>query len=248
MEESQDSFRVYGLDLSEWDFKFSSADAPAHLVVKFEKVSLSETAKRLLREHAERNVEKDFRSGRRFGKQLNEGSEFMVLARACIAQNEPDLARQLVTVASELLTRKINGTAIVFRQAFVEDLGRVTMWRLILDFGDANVPRTELLARLQTIPKSYPNTEYCELATKTAEILEQMVREDREHQAPVDFKSLGIREKVAELIFQLRDQNGQQWSQPGSCDIFSRDWFLDFGEKFGNGMPSRDWVVLRSNW
>jgi hypothetical protein len=29
-----------------------------------------------------------------------------------------------------------------------------------------------------------------------------------------------LEQRVAELIFQLRDQNGHQFSQPGSCDIF----------------------------
>jgi hypothetical protein len=30
-----------------------------------------------------------------------------------------------------------------------------------------------------------------------------------------------LKQRVAELIFQLRDQNGMQFSQPGSCDIFA---------------------------
>ena len=34
------------------------------------------------------------------------------------------------------------------------------------------------------------------------------------------FAELREEEKIAELIFQLRDQNGRQWSQPGSCDVF----------------------------
>src|SRR4029077_20857770 len=33
---------------------------------------------------------------------------------------------------------------------------------------------------------------------------------------------LGKEEQVAELIFQLRDQNGHPFMQPGSCDIFDR--------------------------
>ena len=34
------------------------------------------------------------------------------------------------------------------------------------------------------------------------------------------FEQLSKKEQIAELIFQLRDQNGHQFSQPGSCDIF----------------------------
>jgi hypothetical protein len=33
-------------------------------------------------------------------------------------------------------------------------------------------------------------------------------------------KKMTVQERVAELIFQLRDQNGEQRSQPGRCDVF----------------------------
>ncbi len=107
------------------------------------------------------------------------------------------------------------------------------MWRIILDFGDAEVPRTELLTRLELFRKHYPTSRHFERATETAKLLQEMVREDREHKVPMAFDDLGTDEKVAELIFQLRNQNGQQWSQPGSCDIFFNDQFVDLSEKLG---------------
>ena len=49
-----------------------------------------------------------------------------------------------------------------------------------------------------------------------------MIEEDKVHAAkkapPLD--ELEGEALVAELIYQLRNQNGQQWSQPGACDIF----------------------------
>ena len=51
-----------------------------------------------------------------------------------------------------------------------------------------------------------------------------MITEDKAHAARApkegEFDKLPKKEQIAELIFQLRDQNGQQWSQPGACDIF----------------------------
>ena len=50
-----------------------------------------------------------------------------------------------------------------------------------------------------------------------------MVTEDRDHAAQVrtPLEEMPLKQRVAELIFQLRDQNGMQVFQPGSCDIFA---------------------------
>ncbi len=232
IDEDKVRLRVYTLDLLENSFEFSPRDVLAHKVVKFEKVDLAETAKQLLREHAERKAQKDSDVWRRMWKELNEGSEFVVLARACAAQNEPELSQQLIDEATELLTQDDRNTGSSLKEALADDLAHVTMWRIVLDFGDAEVPRTELLARLELFRKHYPTSRHFARATETAELLQEMVREDREHKVPMAFDDLGTDEKVAELIFQLRNQNGQQWSQPGSCDIFfSDDLLMDFGEK-----------------
>jgi hypothetical protein len=49
-----------------------------------------------------------------------------------------------------------------------------------------------------------------------------MIAEDEAHAkvAPKNLDQLPVEDRVHELIFQLRDQNGQQFSQPGWCDIF----------------------------
>jgi hypothetical protein len=48
-----------------------------------------------------------------------------------------------------------------------------------------------------------------------------MVQEDRAHakNALKPFEQLSKKEQIRELIFQLRDQNGHQFSQPDFCDI-----------------------------
>ena len=50
-----------------------------------------------------------------------------------------------------------------------------------------------------------------------------MVAQDEAHSknGPANFDALPVDQRVHELIFQLRDQNGRQWSQPGWCDIFN---------------------------
>ena len=93
----------------------------------------------------------------------------------------------------------------------------------VLKFGTPEVSRAELLDEFRRFKKNFPDSQHIERAQDTAELLEQMVREDKEHaqlkQPPFD--EMTTEQQVAELIFQLRDQNGQQWGQPGSCDFFN---------------------------
>ena len=68
--------------------------------------------------------------------------------------------------------------------------------------------------------RDYPGSEYAAKARRTADALRTMVAEDRAH-AAVPPDQLPIKERVDELIFRLRDQQGEQWSDPGSCEIFA---------------------------
>ena len=103
------------------------------------------------------------------------------------------------------------------------------MARRLSEFNDLKVSRPQLLQRYERIAKSFPKTSRHVLATETVALLKQMIKEDEEHTAirknGKPFDLLSKNEQVAELIFQLRDQNGHQWMQPGDCDIFG-----DFGE------------------
>ena len=60
----------------------------------------------------------------------------------------------------------------------------------------------------------FGETKHGRRVRETRDLLRQMVAEDRRHVADPD-------DRVADLIFQLRNQNGRQWCQPGACDIFN---------------------------
>ena len=115
-----------------------------------------------------------------------------------------------------------NQTAPNFRQGLELDLGYLMMWRAILDFGDPAISRPQLLTQFEAIVTNYPHSEYRERARQTAEVLRRMIAEDEAHAnvAPANLDQLPVEQQVRELIFRLRDQNGQQSSQPGDCDIF----------------------------
>lgn len=101
------------------------------------------------------------------------------------------------------------------------DLAHTEMWRGVLAFGDQAIPRKELLKRFEHIVKHYPESEHHKAAKATVDLLAKMIMEDAAHEKLArKLVELNKKEQVAELIFQLRDQNGHQFMQPGSCDIF----------------------------
>src|SRR5262249_42930052 len=113
-----------------------------------------------------------------------------------------------------------------FREKIADDLARIEMWRGILQFGDPSIPRDSLLKRFERITKNFPTSQHHAGASETAALLKKMIAEEEDHAGgrktgkPID--QLSKEEQIAELIFQLRDQNGHQVMQPGHCDIFDR--------------------------
>ena len=99
---------------------------------------------------------------------------------------------------------------------------RATLWRIITDFQNPNVSRKALLARFQSAAKDFPNSEYSQEIQHSIKLLRTMVTEDMEHErkAGKPAGQMTTSERVAELIFQLRDQSGGQVMQPGRCNIF----------------------------
>jgi hypothetical protein len=92
-----------------------------------------------------------------------------------------------------------------------KDPAYLAMLRAVKDFEDVSVSRSQLLAQFQSIVTNYPTSEYQAWAKQTVEILNRMIPEDEKH-APValaDLNCLSVEERVRELIFKLRDQNGK---------------------------------------
>lgn len=108
------------------------------------------------------------------------------------------------------------------RQSVEKNIAETVMWRAILAFEDKTVTRSQLLARMNAILTHYPHCENERRIRNTAKVLERMIAEDKAH-VPIDSNTLArlpVQDQMRELIFELRDQNGQQIMEPGACDIF----------------------------
>lgn len=216
-------FSVLTLDLNERQFALRPAIGDEHVNAFFEVVDLNDETTRYLQQLRRRDEEKRD-PWSRFGRMLSERGELVVLARACAAhgldQTAHDLLAHAIAMPDLQTGRPTPANELV--DALSEEFAQSIMWQNVLAFGEPDVPRPELLDRFQRFVKSFPNSGHAGRAKKTVEILTQMVEEDKEHakQPTKPLVDMTVEERVAELIYQLRDQNGKQFSQPGSCNIF----------------------------
>jgi HEAT repeat protein len=175
---------------------------------------------------------------RRFRK-----AELFVWARTCAAQGKPKLAEQLFAQAKQIDDKQQNNGTKTFHQIIAHDIAHGQMWQAVEAFGDLAVSRKELLARFERIVRHFPENPHWQRAKETAELLKKMIAEDeayaRKTHKPA--KEMTKEERIAELIFRLRDQNGQQFMQPGYCDIFIHDRHTSEG---GDKSPAQQLVDI----
>ena len=94
-------------------------------------------------------------------------------------------------------------------------------------FGDLKIPRTALEPRLAEIVRHFPKTKAAAEAGPMLEFLRIVIEAEpqmaKDRLADDALAKLPVKERVAGLIRLLPDQTGEQFSMPGSCDIFADD-------------------------
>lgn len=171
----------------------------------------------------------------RFGARLSQKAETFFLAYVCWQRGEENLAVQLYQAARlyDQQTEKLpssestNRKSISMQEELEIDLGHAAMWDAVLRCGgwgssEEREPRTALLEAFRRIVRHFPHSEHVERARQTAAMLERMVMEDEQHPmlAQEQIDQLPLDKRIAELVWMLRDQNGYQQSQPGTCNVF----------------------------
>lgn len=223
------NFTVLALDLTVHKLTRSANDTPAHERVAYEERPFLPMITDRLK--ALQNPSKD--GFRRFGAHLGHKTETFALSYFCWRRGETDLAAQLYAEAEKLTAWHSPKPAKAMREAIEIELGHAAMWDAVLRMGGGSLstnswggsgklePREQVLEAFRRIVKLFPRCEHIERAKATIAMLERMVAEDAQHppltQAQIDAKPL--EKRIAELIWLLRDQNGQQMSQPGWCDV-----------------------------
>jgi hypothetical protein len=110
------------------------------------------------------------------------------------------------------------------------DLGDELAWRqfetAVLDLNQG-AGRAGLARRFQRIATEFPGGKYAKQAAEYARKLQFMAVEDAQSQKPPSPTQLAPAERVKALIFQLRDCDSVQDSQPGACWIPSYFWPME---------------------
>ena len=159
----------------------------------------------------------------------------------CARQGLSDLANELFALAERLQAEYLRHHAgYSLRQHLSDEIAHVLMWHAIASFACPEVSRRELLGRFEDILAKFPvpperpsagneqfgwvpggHVPHAQMATA---LLRRMIAEDEEHaRSERPFEELSRTERIAELLFQLREQNGRQTCDPGSCDVFDDD-------------------------
>lgn len=225
------SFTVLTLSLETLTYVKTAPDKPEFEKVGYEPWDLQKEMTGLLKHYQQPPDEDAF--PRRFGERISEGAELFVLARASAAQGHPGRANALLAQSRKCAAERNQDKDKPFPQLLADDIVHAMMWRAVGGFGRPAVTRKELLDKFSWIAKHFPRSPHAERASQTAALLKKMVAEDEEHASrrAKPAKVMSKRERIAELVFRLRDQNGEQWSQPGACDIFVHDRFGEKAEK-----------------
>jgi hypothetical protein len=232
------SFTVFLLDLRTETFEQSLPGTEELGRVGYEIIDLKAAVEKYLQTRAK---PKEGEDSLFVGHEFWGGIDSLVVARACRQQGHGELARALLEESRKDFGRRFGGEeAKSFRQQLIDAVAQALLQRAVFGFADQDISRKDLLARFELIIDHCPESEnkgdvrplnvccwslgrHTEPSRYYRDRLRAMVKEDEElSRRPKKAESeMSRRELIADLIQQLRDQRGQQWSWPGRCEIFN---------------------------
>jgi hypothetical protein len=165
-----------------------------------------------------------------FGQRLRGGIDVFILAHACKKRGHDEQARQLIDQSRRAVRDgPWREKPKSFHQDLIDGVAAAILDKIEGDFGDSRVTRKELLARFEWVLKHFPEGEndkeytpdafsavqighHRKMAESWGAVLRIMVAEDEEHarRSAKSDDELNKQERIAELIFRLRDQNEDQ--------------------------------------
>lgn len=237
--ETDKEFTIMKADLIQRKLRKTKPGTPAHMQVTYaERPFLPMIGRQLAL--LPNPPESSFRG---FEVRLGRKAEVFFLAHACWQKGEDALAAQLYAQAEKLGTpRQLpdaqagNGQRISMQEALEIELGHAAMWDAVLRCGGGSLgggswmggdgslePLTSVVEAFRRVVRLFPRCEHIERARQSIAMLERLIEEDKKHvtlsQEQID--KLPLDQRIAELIWLLRDQNGHQYMQPGRCDVFN---------------------------
>ncbi len=216
------AFEILDLQIFKCSYQATTTTAQVQIETSYAAADLKSEAGSLLERIQSLKAGEDLFPRR--DERMSQRARTFVLAWACWRNGLDEDAEKLFQ-ASKKLRDGIEAVDGNFQLVLEKEIACAVMWRAVVDFGDVSITRPQLLHEFARFIKCYPHSEYQERARQTVAMLTRMVAEDEAHArtAPTNLAALPVDARVRELLFELRDQHGEQSSQPGWCDIFD-DW------------------------
>jgi hypothetical protein len=153
-----------------------------------------------------------------------------VLSRCFARQGRTDLAekldKELVLAMGKRPVQRISqepDLRVAIEKWIFDDVIRES----IHDFDDLDLSRRQLLAQFERIAHGFSAADKAGLAQKFADQLRAMIVEEKAHtKSTRPFETMSEAERVSELIFRLRDENGLQRSRTLRSDWRETDSFV----------------------
>lgn len=218
---NQDAFMVQDLELFRRSYRGRAPEENVVIEASYKPANLKNEASAFL--HRINRLKHGEDLFDRLEERISKRVFTFVFAWACWRNGLDDEAEKLYQASKHMRYGIEEVDENNFQGVLEQEISYAVMWRAVMDFGNVSINRPKLLNEFQNFSKHYPFSSYAERAKRTAEMLARMIAEDVAHAktAPTNLDQLPVEERVRELIFQLRDQHGQQFGQPGWCDIFN---------------------------
>ena len=159
----------------------------------------------------------------RFQKEGEARTIAILLASAAEGRGDEEAAHILFERARKAREWRKGSESWSLRKRLEEDFSELWIWQAISAFGNLEISRPEILVTCEQVLTHVPDTVHAERAKYTADLLRKMIAEDQAHaKTAKPLAELTGDDRIRELVFRLRDQNGHQMSQPGSCDVLDK--------------------------
>jgi hypothetical protein len=217
-----DSFKIMTLGLNtEW---YTSTRFGSELSsVGYETVDLKKSVGDFLNSLTKERDSDQY--SRILGEPLMNGVERFVLARVCEQRGLTEEAKTLIRLAKEDFSADRVEKADSLRQDLIDHMARTQLLAAVKAFANTKITRPELLSKFERIINAYPAPaqrqgqqvkeqwdwfygSHQATANSYVRILKRMIAEDVEHtrRPRKSEKEMTKKERIAELIFRLRDQ------------------------------------------
>ncbi|QDU48553.1 hypothetical protein [Gimesia panareensis] len=134
-----------------------------------------------------------------------------ILARGCYGNGFEQQAKDLISYLAELPDLRTGEPVglVGIKNILSEDMAASDLATTLHAFSEPEVSRESLRQRFLEIATRYPQSTSAIQARESAAILTRMIKEDEAHDQVTNkpLAQMTPREQVAELIYQLRDQN-----------------------------------------